>query len=529
LIGARPKPDTTGNAVTLRTCLFATTLICAAAFRLVALDRPFHYDEEATSGSFYGVLARNYVRRPWTETHGIPVLTVGSLSGVPVTFYYDHPPLVPLLIFPMYKMFGVGEWQTRLPTSVATVLAIGVLYRLMRRFGTERAAVIAAAVFAATPMVLYFGGQPEVLGMPLVLFALLAIHAYLTFHREANRAAFARLVGAFTLAAISDWPAFILVPVLAGHFVATRRRQEWGWIVLFCAIATAEFALLNVYIAVAANLPWDWIVPLFKGRSAIGITAPFTADEWLRTAWMSNRHFHTTPLVITASTWVVLRSVRVAIGPHPGDSAARLLLAWGVLHVLIGRQGVYSHDWWWWPLTPGLAVAAALLAEGTLETIERSNGRRPARIAGAVLIVIVAVFAAWTAITEYRELFSSQQADDSFTTVQLGRAIQAAAPGPNDLAMLAWSGNDPELWFYGDRPLRANIWSVGDFLARLPGTDADLAFGYPQPWPARATGLVFPVLSLGAVPELHAYLAMRYPLVRLPQDLATHFKVFDVR
>jgi glycosyltransferase involved in cell wall biosynthesis len=32
-----------------------------------------------------------------------------------------------------------------------------------------------------------------------------------------------------------------------------------------------------------------------------------------------------------------------------------------------------------------------------------------------------------------------------------------AAPDPNDLAMLAWSGDDPELWFYGDRPLRADI------------------------------------------------------------------------
>jgi hypothetical protein len=521
--------------VTLRTLLFTAILIYAAAFRLVALDRPFHYDDEATGGSFYGVLARNYLRLPWTETRGIPVLTAGSLPGVPVTFYPDHPPLVPLLIFPMYKLFGIGEWQTRLPTSIATVLAIGALYRLMRRFGTERAALVAAAVFAATPMVLYFGGQPEVLGMPLVLFALITIHAYLTFHREANRAAFVRLLGAFTLAAISDWPAFILVPVLLAHFVATRARQQWRWMILFSAIASVEFALLYVYIAVAANLPWDWMVPLVKGRTAIGVTSPFTAREWLRTAWMYNRHFHTLPLIVTASTWVVLRRTRVLARPQPGERAARLLLVWGVLHVLIGRQGVYNHDWWWWPLTPGLASAAALLAEGTLETLERrqlgerSKGHRRAGIASAMLIVTVAVFAAWTAVTEYEELYPSPHADGSFTTLQLGRAIQAAAPGPNDVAMLVWSGDDPELWFYGDRPLRANIWTIDDFVSRLSATDADLAFGYPQRWPARATGLVFPVASLGPMPELHGYLTMRYPLVRLPPELAAQFEVFDLR
>ncbi len=541
--------------MTLRTFLFAATLVYATAFRLVALDRPFHYDGEATGGSFYGVLARNYLRLPWTETYGIPVLTVGSLPGVPVTFYPDHPPLVPLLIFPMYKMFGIGEWQTRLATSVATVLAVVFLYRLMRCFGSGRAALAAAAVFAATPMVLYYGGQPEVLGMPLVLFALITIHAYLTFHREVTRAAFVRLAGAFTLAAIADWPAFILVPVLVGHFLATSARPQWGWMVLFAAIASAEFAVLNVYIAVAADLPWDWMVPLVKGRAAIGVTAPFTAGEWLSTAWSYNRHFHTLPLLAAAAAWLVLRSAGVA-RPQPGEPAARLLLVWGVLHVLIGRQGVYFHEWWWWPLTPGLAVAAALLAEGLIETLERRHRallptalissspdraqddpelveerkrRRRARLPSAVTVVIVAAFAAWTAVTEYEELYPSPHESGWFTTFQLGQAIRAAAPDPNDVAMLTWSGADPELWFYGDRPLRANIWSIDDFIARSSATDADLPFDYPQPWPARATGLVFPLASISVTPGLHAYLTMRYPLVRLPEDLAAHFEVFDLR
>jgi Dolichyl-phosphate-mannose-protein mannosyltransferase len=507
-------------------------LAYAIAFRLVALDRPFHYDDEATGGSFYGIAARNYLRWPWTGTHGIPVLTVGRLAGVPLIFYPDHPPVVPLLIFPMYRMFGVGEWQTRLPTSVATVVAIGILYRLMRRFGNGRTALVAAAVFAATPMVLYFGGQPEVLGMPLVLCALLTVYAYLTFHREGSRAAFARLLGAFTLAAASDWPAFILVPVLVAHFAATRPRREWGWMLMFGAVASVEFALLYIGIAAAANLPWDWMVPLVKGRAALGITAPFTARDWLWTAWIFNRHCHTLPLVVAAAAWVALHGAGVVPRAQPGATAARLLLVWGVLHVLIGRQGVYNHEWWWWPLTPGLAAAAALLADATLNALER-RGSTPARPAwplpSAALILAVTAFAAWTTVTEYRQLYPSSQGDDSFTTLQLGRAIQAAAPGPNDLAMLAWSGEDPELWFYGDRPLRTNIWTVDDFLASVSGPEADLAFGYPQPWPARATGIVLPLVSIGTTAGLRAYLATRYPVVRLPRDLAEQFEVFDLR
>src|SRR5439155_468435 len=145
----------------------------------------------------YGILALNYLGIPCSKSHGIPVLTVGRLSDAPLAFYPDHPPLVPLLISPLYWVFGVGEWQTRLVTSIATVLAIAVLYVLVRRFGNRRTALTTAALFAASPMVLHFGGQAEVLGMPLVLFALLTIHAYLSFHREPGGPAFARLIGAF--------------------------------------------------------------------------------------------------------------------------------------------------------------------------------------------------------------------------------------------------------------------------------------------------------------------------------------------
>ena len=59
------------------TLLLALVLLYAAVFRLLALDRPFLPDAEG-SGSMYGILARNYRRFDWTQTYGIPVLTVGQ-------------------------------------------------------------------------------------------------------------------------------------------------------------------------------------------------------------------------------------------------------------------------------------------------------------------------------------------------------------------------------------------------------------------------------------------------------------------
>jgi len=497
-------------------------LAYAAAFRVAAMNRPFHYDDEATGGSFYGLIARNYLRFPWRETHGIPVVTVGRLPGVPLVFYADHSPLVPLLIAPVYAAFGVGEWQTRLPTSIATLMCVAALFALMRRFGADRAAVAAAAVFAATPMVLHFGGQPEVLGMPLVLFAVLTIAAYLSFCARLSLRAFALLVGAFTLAAVSDWPAFVLVPLLAAHFAATRPRCQWRWMIAFGVIACVVFALLNIYIAAAASLPWNWIVPLFIARSvAIGAARTFSTRSWLQMAWTFNLHLHTLPVLVAAVTWIALRGLRFSV-PQRGATAARLLLAWGILHVVIARQGVFNHEWWWWPLTPGLAAATGLLLDWVLDLLERRELVRLPRLCAAAAI---ALFAAWTAAREYRALFPAHR-DGPFTTVELGQAIRAAAPAPNDLAMLAWSGDDPELWFYGDRPLRADIWSVDDFIRRSSDPYADLVFGDLQPWPAPPAGLVFPAICRQTLPELYGLLAAKYPRVPLPAGLGNKFDVF---
>src|SRR5262245_39063827 len=114
--------------------LLVIVLVYAAAFRVAVLDRPFYYDSEATGGAFSGICARNYLRFSWRETRGMPIVTVGRLLGMPPAYYPDHPPIVPLLIVPVYGLFGEGEWQTRLPTSLATLFAIVTLYRLLERF-----------------------------------------------------------------------------------------------------------------------------------------------------------------------------------------------------------------------------------------------------------------------------------------------------------------------------------------------------------------------------------------------------------
>src|SRR5438552_12973195 len=92
--------------------LLVYTLLFAAGFRLLVLDRPFQSDVEG-HGCYYGIQGRNYLRFAWTKTRGMPLLNAGRDEQVPPVFYPDHPPLPALSIAAAYAVFGEGEWQTR--------------------------------------------------------------------------------------------------------------------------------------------------------------------------------------------------------------------------------------------------------------------------------------------------------------------------------------------------------------------------------------------------------------------------------
>src|SRR5271155_10322 len=107
--------------------LFVCVMIFSVGFRASYLDRPFERDPEGC-GSFYGLLARNYLRYPITLTKGVPVQSLWAASG-DVVFYPNHPPLLPLLIAGTYRICGFNpdgqtvpaDWQTRLSTVLFTL------------------------------------------------------------------------------------------------------------------------------------------------------------------------------------------------------------------------------------------------------------------------------------------------------------------------------------------------------------------------------------------------------------------------
>jgi hypothetical protein len=370
------------------------------------------------------------------------------------------------------------------------IAAVFVLYRLLVLTATRRAGVVAAAVFAVTPMTLYFGGMPDVIGTPLILFILLSVLGYLRFHREPGLSTFVPFLAAFTVAALCDWPAYVIAPVFVAHFVGTRPRNDWRWMLAFGGAACVLFAAVYVYITFATQASWTWMLPLFARHSALGGAPSFTPAQWLSMAFDLNRLLHTLTLMIACGLWLVMFGLRFRRSDE-GATVARLLLAWGSMCLLIGTTAAYNHQFVWMFLTPGIAVSTALLIEWVFRVSEE-YGVRP--IAGVGVALGVVVFASSNALTTFNRLYPTTSVAP-FTPMEMGQAIQAAAPDPGDVALVVGGDGGPgsQLWFYGDRALRVDVWTVPGVEDRLKQNWVDLVYNFDvQPWDATVAGIVFP-------------------------------------
>ena len=244
----------------------------------------------------------------------------------------------------------------------------------------------------------------------------------------------------------------------------------------FGAGASALFAAVYAYIALTTDSPWYWMLQLFGRHSSLGGDQDFTLAQWLAAAYALNRKLHTIFLLIPCGLWLVLFGFRVR-RPHPGATAARLLLAWGVLCILTATQTRMARAMWM-VLTPGIAVSAALLMEWVFQASERRGSAHPVAIFTALILT---AFASWTGYTTFRTLYPATPLAP-FTPMEMGQAIRAAAPGPDDLALVVGSDGGParSVEVLRDRALRVNAWTISAVQERVRRGHGRPAVRFPR-------------------------------------------------
>ncbi|MCW3025403.1 MAG: rane protein-like protein [Solirubrobacterales bacterium] len=189
--------------------LAALTLL-AAALRLSTLGLQSFWFDEA-----------------FTPVHVLHSSLSATLRAVGRT--ENSPPLWYLLEWVDWRVLGDGEVALRLPSALAGIATVPVAWMIGRELAGRRAAILAAALVAVNPLLVWYSQEARVYGL-FVLMAALAMLCFLRAEREPTRGNLAAFAATASLALLTHYFAvFLLIGmalwlVLAPGPARARRR-----------------------------------------------------------------------------------------------------------------------------------------------------------------------------------------------------------------------------------------------------------------------------------------------------------------
>jgi 4-amino-4-deoxy-L-arabinose transferase-like glycosyltransferase len=159
------------------------------------------------------------------------------------------------------RVFGFSSWSMLLPEALAGVACVMILYRLVRRWVGEVAAVLAATALAVTPIAteMFRDNNPDAFLTFLLVAAAWALWSALETAKTSRLVLCASLVGfAFltkTLEAFIVLPAFGLVYLVCAKPALPRRLAQLSWSALALVISSGWWVAM-VELWPAASRPY---------------------------------------------------------------------------------------------------------------------------------------------------------------------------------------------------------------------------------------------------------------------------------
>lgn len=335
------------------------------AVRAYGMADPWFRGHRGFNGALSGIIARNYNRYGLWDTRLMPLWHSGPLSPEEMVKYAHlrHPSLRYLLTSAFTRLFGFNERAITLVPILFSVGSALALYLLVRRIWGRSTALLAVAFLVILPMDVYYGSASlyETIGMCFALFALYFYARWLQSSPQSNVRLLIPVFLCLALAAWTDHPGHYMIGLIGLHVLAfgPPGRRRWLVAAALAALALACFGLWVGYTAVVSGSVRTFIrgVELRAGA----YDARFTLGAYYALQYMRIREFFTPTLRLLAAAWAVFALLdwrhRAARWRH---SWVALLLGYGLLNLIVFRQGSWVHDFWLFFFSPFFAVAAAV-------------------------------------------------------------------------------------------------------------------------------------------------------------------------
>jgi 4-amino-4-deoxy-L-arabinose transferase-like glycosyltransferase len=382
--------------------LLVALLAVAALVLTYQLSEAWVGKHEGWNGAVYSNAARNHLLYGLSATKLGVVLNGDPSEPAEFIFYTNHPPLLPLALAAAHAVLGMNEGAARLVSVAFSLAALLLVYLIGAEARSRTFGLASAAIMTVMPMHAFYGRMVDHETLTLA-FTLGAVYAYQRWRRAGASGWLATSLVALALGMASGWPAFYMAGILpAHHFIAARGTRRDRRVLLYPVLAIAAFALFLAHVQwMRPALGLRELISQFLLRTSAG-TADFTEGGARVFTWpgflqlWAVRAFRlfTLPVLALAAfeLWDAARRPRdLAVGSR---GIALALLAFGVIHLLLFRQGAWIHEYWGYYLIVPVAMlaAAGLLTIGGGRVAPRLGLLVAATILGAGIPRIVAMY-----------------------------------------------------------------------------------------------------------------------------------------
>lgn len=351
------------EAIPLVAVMLAASIAC-----LLFLNRGALYYDEA----IYAQVAKETVQ----GNHGITL----HWNGRP---WFHKPPLYMWATALLFKLFSPSEFLARLPSALAGVGCVLLVYCIAKHF-TDAAGAAMAGLILITSALFTVNARQGMTDVPMTLFVLTSLYGYLNSKTERRWWMIACM--ACGLAVLTKGAAGLIAPIIIGCSLFADRRWD--------EIKNRHF-WVGVFAFVAVAAPWHILLFALHGRAFLDV---YLLKHVIRRSTSDLHHydygyfFYLDALARFIWPWSLLILPSLFIGMKHRGSRALLLSLFVPLTLFSLARTKFS--WYIVPILPSLAILIALFL--------RSLAVRLRGMCQLALAVTVMLFAAIGGIETYQ-------------------------------------------------------------------------------------------------------------------------------
>ena len=416
--------------------IFFLLLIFALAFavRLYKIDNPiadWHSWRQADTAA----VTRNFIKQGFSPLFPKfdSVVSLNQYANQnPDRFFFAEFPIYNILVYPLYKYFGVNVIYHRLVSVFFSSLTIFSLFFLTKLFSSTFVAYTACLIFALLPYNIYYGRvtMPDPLHVFFAVTSLFFVNLYLK-HQKTYLSILSGLFYALTILT-KPYGLVLLLPItyLLMSKILTKKPIKILSIILFLIISFTPYLLWKIHID---NYPQgqfgtDW---LFNSTNIRFRPAFFR--------WLVFERFNN--LILGGGGFVLVCFGLISPKTKKETLFYFSWLASLAIFLFIIATGNVTHDYYQLPFVPILSIFAALGIEHLLKIGQKTWQK----IFNSLLAL--ALFTMMLAMGWYqaKELFNV----NNWPIVEAG--LKADQILPKDALVIAPYNNDPAFLYQTNR------------------------------------------------------------------------------